>query len=28
VISYGEERAASYGSNDSAWAMNRRVEMK
>ena len=28
VISYGEERAASYGSNDSAWSMNRRVELK
>ena len=28
VISYGEERAASYGSNDSAWALNRRVELK
>ncbi|MFT5074520.1 MAG: peptidoglycan-associated lipoprotein [Patiriisocius sp.] len=28
VISYGEERAASYGSNDSAWEMNRRVELK
>ena len=28
VISYGEERAASYGSNDCAWSMNRRVELK
>jgi peptidoglycan-associated lipoprotein len=28
VISYGEERAASFGSNDDAWAMNRRVELK
>ena len=28
VVSYGEERAASYGSNDSAWSMNRRVELK
>lgn len=28
VISYGEERAASYGSNDSAWSLNRRVELK
>ena len=28
VISYGEERAASYGSNDGAWSMNRRVELK
>ena len=28
VISYGEERAASYGSNDSSWEMNRRVELK
>ena len=28
VISYGEERAASFGSNDSAWGLNRRVELK
>ena len=28
VVSYGEERAASYGSNDDAWALNRRVELK
>jgi len=28
VISYGEERAASYGSNDGAWSLNRRVELK
>ena len=28
VISYGEERAASYGSNDRAWSLNRRVELK
>lgn len=28
VISYGEERPALSGSNDSAWAMNRRVELK
>ena len=28
VISYGEERAASYGSNDSAWGLNRCVELK
>ena len=28
VISYGEERAASFGSNDNSWAMNRRVELK
>jgi peptidoglycan-associated lipoprotein len=28
VISYGEERAAAYGSNDESWAMNRRVELK
>jgi peptidoglycan-associated lipoprotein len=28
VISYGEERAASYGSNEGAWSMNRRVELK
>jgi peptidoglycan-associated lipoprotein len=28
VISYGEERAASFGSNAAAWSMNRRVELK
>ncbi|MDG1818753.1 MAG: OmpA family protein [Porticoccaceae bacterium] len=28
VISYGEERAAAYGSNDDAWSLNRRVELK
>ncbi len=28
VISYGEERAASFGSNAAAWRMNRRVELK
>jgi peptidoglycan-associated lipoprotein len=28
VVSYGEERAAAYGSNDESWAMNRRVELK
>ena len=28
VISYGEERAAAYGSNDRAWSLNRRVELK
>jgi peptidoglycan-associated lipoprotein len=28
VISYGEERAAAYGSNEDAWALNRRVELK
>jgi peptidoglycan-associated lipoprotein len=28
VISYGEERAAVYGSNESAWSANRRVEIK
>ena len=28
VISYGEERAASYGSNEGAWSLNRRVELK
>ena len=28
VISYGEERAASYGSNERAWSLNRRVELK
>ena len=28
VISYGEERAAAHGSNDEAWALNRRVELK
>lgn len=28
VVSYGEERAASFGSNAAAWSMNRRVELK
>jgi peptidoglycan-associated lipoprotein len=28
VISYGEEKAASMGSNDESWALNRRVELK
>lgn len=28
VISYGEERAAVYGSNDEVWSLNRRVELK
>lgn len=28
VVSYGEERPASYGSGESAWAKNRRVEIK
>jgi len=28
VISYGEERAAAYGSDDEAWRLNRRVELK
>ena len=28
VISYGEERAAAYGSDDQAWSLNRRVELK
>lgn len=28
VVSYGEERAASFGSNNESWAMNRRVELK
>ena len=28
VISYGEERAASYGSNEGAWSLHRRVELK
>jgi peptidoglycan-associated lipoprotein len=27
VISYGEEKPASPGHNESAWAMNRRVEI-
>ena len=27
VVSYGEERPASYEHNDEAWAMNRRVEL-
>ena len=28
VISFGEERAATYGSDDEAWRLNRRVELK
>jgi peptidoglycan-associated lipoprotein len=28
VVSYGEERAASFGSSAAAWSMNRRVELK
>ncbi len=28
VVSYGEERPLAMGSNDSAWAKNRRVEIK
>ena len=28
VVSYGEEKAASSGSNEDSWAMNRRVELK
>ena len=28
VISIGEERAAAYGSDDEAWRLNRRVELK
>ena len=28
VVSYGEERAASFDSNAAAWSMNRRVELK
>ena len=28
IVSYGEERPASYGSGESAWAKNRRVEIK
>ena len=28
AVSYGEERAASFGSNAAAWRMNRRVELK
>lgn len=28
TISYGEERPARVGSDESAWAMNRRVELK
>ncbi len=28
VISYGEERPAALGSDEEAWALNRRVEMK
>ena len=27
VVSYGEERAASYDHNEEAWALNRRVEL-
>ncbi len=27
VVSYGEERPASYDHNEQAWAMNRRVEL-
>ena len=27
VVSYGEERPASYEHNEEAWAMNRRVEL-
>ena len=28
VVSYGEERAASFGSSAAAWSVNRRVELK
>ncbi|ABD81788.1 peptidoglycan-associated lipoprotein Pal [Saccharophagus degradans] len=28
TVSYGEERAAQVGSNESAWSKNRRVEIK
>lgn len=28
VVSYGEERPAAMGSNESSWAKNRRVELK
>jgi len=28
VVSYGEERAANYGTGDPAWSKNRRVELK
>ena len=28
VVSYGEEKAASLGSNENSWATNRRVELK
>ena len=28
VISFGEERASAYGSDDEAWRLNRRVELK
>ena len=28
VISFGEERAAAFGSDDEAWRLNRRVELK
>ena len=27
VVSYGEERPASFGHNEEAWALNRRVEL-
>lgn len=27
TVSYGEERPAAYGSNESSWAQNRRVEL-
>jgi peptidoglycan-associated lipoprotein len=27
TVSYGEERPAAFGSNDEAWALNRRVEL-
>jgi len=28
VVSYGEEKSASSGSNENSWTMNRRVELK
>ena len=28
VISFGEELAAAFGSDDEAWRLNRRVELK
>lgn len=28
VVSYGEERPAKYGSSETSWAANRRVELK